>query len=1264
MRHFATATLLVVLVVLGLSQDCFSYSGMPVTEGQMTSPVHRSRKPKGPIQSRSLAVDPERLSQLHSKRAEHDRHLRKLGYGMDRMRWDPVLHGSRGIIESGHVNENIHTSWSMFRKHNRLKISRGNDQSSAGRRRSSRALGMEVEYSPDCAVLCKLMDMQPPGYQIPLVMPTFALQWETCANASSWSCCNPNTAGVSCQVINGVNRVTKIIGSSWNLVGNVPVEFSQLEYLVSLELNDNNFIGSFPTWLLNLSHLTDLQIAGNFLSGPLPSNWTGVPALQILYLGYNLFEGAIPDAIYSLRDLGGLYLTETFIGGPISPMIGQATSLTLFVSEATTLIGELPDVFANLTRLRRFSVSANSLNGTLPPSIYECQSLQFLLLDDNFFFGEIPNSISQLTFLRVLYINENNFTGTVPTALASLSGLESLGLQVNSFSGTLPGALANCTLLAELQVYFNDFSYIDPSLFNPTSMLTYVDVSFNSLTEIPDSVGLLSKLLVLKVDANNLTAFPINAITSVSTLNLLSMSFNLIYDSYYDNNDYNCQTLDAASQSYVAVLDISNNPNIFCNLYSMYLCNAANYGGGALVVLNVAHSGIYVEESYTMVAYSEEHSCGLLSLITLDLTGCNVADVDALDVVGRSFPALEELMVPNSQLQSDIAQMQLLPFMLFFNASHNPNFQFNVLDYGASLVVQPSASTMYNASANGHYFCFEVESIIQPSALFVVDIDILSQYQLCFCDKGFYGKPPHCALCPTNAVCPGPDLVAARTSELDNVDARYLAYLQGGTMFAETGYWASPPYDLDDLQRGMYPTTFIQCNGFGAALSRCRPNSSNFTQACEDGYTDRLCSKCSSSYFSVSAEWSAVTTCLSCSNQVSLPWFLFILILCLIIVMIVAFVSSASTSGFLKILIFFLQFVAQLRLPIPSGAGGFFSTIFAMSSLSLFGPECYVDWWNYESQFILAILVPVGCAIAIGFVWISGKLLSLVIGRSLDAPFLSWNDRCVRALLFLMYVAYISTCLAIFTPLKCSLDSGTGERYLTNVPYKSCNTWIRPVAITYIILFVFGLPALLFFIVYAALKKGGKTEDIARARKVYGLLFGTFISGFEYWEILITFRRLGLAAVFLNLDYHSSFQGMIILFILFSALYLQVLYSPYSLRTENIMESCGLILVALNYVVSLQFESSTIADATSIAVFLMLLNVTFIFVDLLLLFMTTKIFARVFRRSALRLRKQSFRRSWNGVPGEDVALEEVFLKQNDRELVDGRPVDASSSVKS
>ncbi|XP_034711254.1 receptor-like protein EIX2 isoform X4 [Vitis riparia] len=93
---------------------------------------------------------------------------------------------------------------------------------------------------------------------------------------------------------NTLELIKSIDFSSNKLIGEIPIEVTDLVELVSLNLSRNNLIGSIPTTIGQLKLLDFLDLSQNQLNGRIPDTLSQIADLSVLDLSNNTLSGKIP----------------------------------------------------------------------------------------------------------------------------------------------------------------------------------------------------------------------------------------------------------------------------------------------------------------------------------------------------------------------------------------------------------------------------------------------------------------------------------------------------------------------------------------------------------------------------------------------------------------------------------------------------------------------------------------------------------------------------------------------------------------------------------------------------------------------------------------------------------------------------------------------------------------------------------------------------------------------------------------------------------
>ncbi|KAF6144444.1 hypothetical protein GIB67_024671 [Kingdonia uniflora] len=330
-----------------------------------------------------------------------------------------------------------------------------------------------------------------------------------------------NWRGVSCND-NGV--VVKLHISNMNLTGclsndiqlltnlvhlnvccngfssTLPKSLSNLAFLTSFDVSQNNFMGDFPTGLGMSPGLKIVSASNNNFSGFLPEDLGNATLLESLDFRGSFFGGSIPKAYKNLQKLKYLGLSGNNLTGRIPGELGQLSSLETIILGYNQFEGRIPAEFGNLSNLRYLDLAVGSLGGLIPPQLGKLAKLETIFLYKNNFEGTIPRNIGNVVSLLFLDFSENMLTGEIPVELAKLKHLKLLNLMSNRLTGEVPSQLDELTELEVLELWNNSLTGPLPKNLGKSSPLQWLDVSSNLLSgDIPSGLcdfGNLTKLIL------------------------------------------------------------------------------------------------------------------------------------------------------------------------------------------------------------------------------------------------------------------------------------------------------------------------------------------------------------------------------------------------------------------------------------------------------------------------------------------------------------------------------------------------------------------------------------------------------------------------------------------------------------------------------------------------------------------------------------------------------------------------------------------------
>ncbi|KAJ4780429.1 Leucine-rich repeat protein kinase family protein [Rhynchospora pubera] len=253
-------------------------------------------------------------------------------------------------------------------------------------------------------------------------------------------------------------------------------------------------------------------------SDPCGDRWEGITCDNSRVTRLILFnmdiEGTISEDIGNLTQLWRLDLSSNLrLGGTLPVTLGNLVHLDSLKLVNCSFFGEIPDVLGNLANLTYLALNSNKFTGKIPPSLGKLSKVTWLDLADNQLSGPLPVSandgwgLDQLLKAKHFHLNQNYFTGEIPESLFSANmDLRHLLLDRNQLKGSIPNSIGL------------------------VQTLTVIRLDNNRLTGSVPSISNLTKLDFLNLANNSLTG-PIPNLTSLTNLNVLDLSNNQFYPS-------------------------------------------------------------------------------------------------------------------------------------------------------------------------------------------------------------------------------------------------------------------------------------------------------------------------------------------------------------------------------------------------------------------------------------------------------------------------------------------------------------------------------------------------------------------------------------------------------------------------------------------------------------------------------------------------------------------------------------------------------------
>lgn len=179
---------------------------------------------------------------------------------------------------------------------------------------------------------------------------------------------------------------------------------------------------------------------------------------------------------------------------------------------------------SQITSLRDLKLGGNLLYGELDPCFANLENLEILDLHGNNL-SSLPSNFGNLSRLRVLNVSENSFE-SLPFATLAKMPLTEINARKNQISGTLiDDSVDSLPFLQTLDVSSNQLIHLcSPSKTVTMPALLQICLSMNRLQDLPD-IGSWAKLHTIAADENNINAIP-EGFTQLQHLKSVDFSSN------------------------------------------------------------------------------------------------------------------------------------------------------------------------------------------------------------------------------------------------------------------------------------------------------------------------------------------------------------------------------------------------------------------------------------------------------------------------------------------------------------------------------------------------------------------------------------------------------------------------------------------------------------------------------------------------------------------------------------------------------------------
>ena len=332
-------------------------------------------------------------------------------------------------------------------------------------------------------------------------------------------------------------------------------------HVVKLDLRSGY---NFPNSEYFLSSLDDPQDYS--LRGKVSSSLLALRRLEYLDLSFNTLLGdakAMPGFLGSLQSLTYLDLSNMGFRGRVPPQLGNLSKLAhLDIQSYSYIYSDDISWLTRLHSLEHLDMSWINLSGVVDwlhmvnaiPNLVVLSLLSCGLNKSN-----APSSLvhHNLTLLEELHLSFNNFSGpAAPNWFWYVTSLRSLSLLDCQLSGTFPDELGNLTLLETFDIGGNNIQGMIPATLQNMCNLRSLVLTGNNIgadiSEVIDRIPNYSwnNFQRLSLARANLTGTTLQFVSTLSSLNTLDVSFNLLSGS---------MPVEICAHTNMTYLDLGNN---------------------------------------------------------------------------------------------------------------------------------------------------------------------------------------------------------------------------------------------------------------------------------------------------------------------------------------------------------------------------------------------------------------------------------------------------------------------------------------------------------------------------------------------------------------------------------------------------------------------------------------------------------------------------------------------------------------------------------
>ncbi|XP_013133841.1 PREDICTED: slit homolog 3 protein [Papilio polytes] len=346
--------------------------------------------------------------------------------------------------------------------------------------------------------------------------------------------------------------------------------FWNLPSLKGLDLSHNYFQRLQPKLLYNLPSLRRINISNNKLTVIDPLTFIETPLLEYVNVSGNELVSIHPATFRNLASLYELDASSNKLIEFIPGLPRGLEQLNVERNQITSLpVHPSPDL--DLPSLRTLDISSNGIQRIATGTFKTLHNLRRLYMKRNGLRQIDITTFSDVTRLEVLDLSYNQIISIHLKSFTKLLSLKQINLHGNNIDNFDFMILKDNNKLSTLDFSKNKLKSINPKIAEKTLEIEVLNISSNNLYELPTSLNVFEKLIILDSSFNHIKFFDGNIISNLQMIKEIKLPYNKIIEvrsgSFRDLKHLETIDMDSNKIEIIHSMAIANLPNVL----SIYL---------------------------------------------------------------------------------------------------------------------------------------------------------------------------------------------------------------------------------------------------------------------------------------------------------------------------------------------------------------------------------------------------------------------------------------------------------------------------------------------------------------------------------------------------------------------------------------------------------------------------------------------------------------------------------------------------------------------